>query len=131
MVLYVKELCLAPVGKDVLSAENFSNVIYLFDCACGQSYVGRTTQRLGEQIKQHIPDDVVQLAINPGIAPVRRKPGRPKKSVGVTSNAVPVSTRTSRSSSRGGVNVEPLRAVQMDGSSAVSALVTAAGSHLV
>ena len=56
---------------------------------CGRSYVGRTPQELGERIKQHVPDDEPQLAINPGVAPVKRKPGRPKKSVGVTSNAVP------------------------------------------
>ena len=90
---------------------------------CGRSYVGRTPQELGERIKQHVPDDEPQLAINPGVAPVKRKPGRPKKSVGVTSNAVPISTQTLRSSSRRGVNVEPLRAAQMDGSSSVSASV--------
>ena len=117
---------LSTSRKDVLSAENFNSGIHLFDCACVRSYVGRTTQRLGERIAQHVPDDVTQLAINPGVAPIRRKPGRPKKSAGVTRSAIPVSTQTSRSSSRGRVNVEPLQAAQMDGSSSGSALVTAA-----
>ena len=117
--------------KDVLSAEYLSNVIYLFDCACGRSYVGRTSQRLGERMKQHVPDDLAQLATNPDVTPVRRKPGRPKRSVCVTSNAAPVSARTLRSNSGGGVKAEPLRAVQMDGSTSLSASVIAAGTHLV
>ena len=51
-----------PCLKDVLSAENLSNVIYLFTCRCGHRYVGRTTQRLGERIKQHIPQSLVLSA---------------------------------------------------------------------
>ena len=36
--------------KDVLPTESTSNVIYFFSCACEQSYVGRTAQRLEERI---------------------------------------------------------------------------------
>ena len=32
-----------------------SNVIYLYNCAYGHKYVGRTTQRLEERIKQYVP----------------------------------------------------------------------------
>ena len=48
--------------KDVLPAESLSNVIYFFNCACEQSYVGRTSQRLEERIKQHIPASLVKAA---------------------------------------------------------------------
>ena len=41
--------------KDRLPTESWSNVVYLFNCACGHSYVGRTMQRLEERIKQHVP----------------------------------------------------------------------------
>ena len=41
--------------KDSLPTESLSNVVYLFNCACGHSYVGRTMQRLEERIKQHVP----------------------------------------------------------------------------
>ena len=48
--------------KDVLSAEHISNVVYLFDCECTRSYVGRTAQHLGERIGQHVPNDLVVAA---------------------------------------------------------------------
>ena len=41
--------------KDRPPTESLSNVVYLFNCACGHSYVGRTMQRLEERIKQHVP----------------------------------------------------------------------------
>ena len=63
--------------KDVLPTENTSNVIYLFDCACGHNYVGRTTQRLEERARQHVPAELVADAALSRVT-VRRKPGRPK-----------------------------------------------------
>ena len=47
-------------GKDVLPAEKINNIIYLFTCDCGHRYVGKTTQRLEERVKQHVPGDLVQ-----------------------------------------------------------------------
>ena len=47
-------------GKDVLPIFSQSNVIYDFTCRCGRAYVGRTTQRLGDRAKQHIPDKLLQ-----------------------------------------------------------------------
>ena len=41
--------------KDRLPAEQLSNVTYLYNCARGHNYGGRTTQRLEERIKQHVP----------------------------------------------------------------------------
>ena len=32
-----------------------SNFVYEFTCCCGQTYIGKTTQRLTEQAKQHLP----------------------------------------------------------------------------
>ena len=48
--------------KDMLPAEQLSNVIYLYDCACGHNYVERTTQRLEKTIKQHIPASLLASA---------------------------------------------------------------------
>ena len=81
--------------KDVLPAESLSNVVYLFNCACGLSYVGRTTQRLAERVKQHVPPDLVDSETVPG--GLRRKPGRPRKSERVTAAPQPSSTRVLRS----------------------------------
>ena len=32
-----------------------SKVIYLYKCLCGKRYVGRTEQRLGKRIREHVP----------------------------------------------------------------------------
>ena len=39
-----------------------SNAIYLFNCECGHGYVGRTSQRLEECIRQHVPVGLVAMA---------------------------------------------------------------------
>ena len=45
-----------PVAcKDVLSAIQKSFVIYEYKCHCDSRYVGRTSQRLQDRIKQHVP----------------------------------------------------------------------------
>ena len=38
--------------------EHYSNVIYQFVCHCDSRYVGRTSQRLEERIKQHAPRSI-------------------------------------------------------------------------
>ena len=48
-----------PCRKDVLPTEDLSNVIYLFTCGCGRRYVGRTSQRLGDRVKQHLPRKLI------------------------------------------------------------------------
>ena len=45
---------LPPTKKDVLPSHHCSNLVYLFVCHYDSRYVGRTSQRLQERIKQHI-----------------------------------------------------------------------------
>ena len=59
---FTSQPLIRPCRKDVLSAEIVSNVIYLFTCECGHKYVGRTSQRLGDRIKQHVPRGLVRRA---------------------------------------------------------------------
>ena len=66
--------------EDVLSADNLSNVVYLFSCACGHSYFGRTTLRLGERIRQHIPAEMTNHVATHAVSPVRENRGQLKKS---------------------------------------------------
>ena len=67
-------------NKDVLPIVNLSNVIYLFDCGCGHSYIGRTTQRLGEGVKQHVPAGLTHSTTpKESMVTTRKKPGRPRK----------------------------------------------------
>ena len=51
--------CLLPATKkDVLPALQQSNIIYEFSCHCDSRYVGRTSQRLQDRIKQHVPKSI-------------------------------------------------------------------------
>jgi len=36
-----------------------SNIVYKYTCACNATYIGKTTQRFSERIKQHVPESVV------------------------------------------------------------------------
>ena len=54
-VVYSTNELLSATNKDVLPAVQKSNVIYQFSCHCDSRYVGRTSQRLQDRIKQHVP----------------------------------------------------------------------------
>ena len=57
-VLYSTNELFSATTKDVLPALQKSNVIYQFLCYCDSRYVGRTSQRLQERIKQHVPKSI-------------------------------------------------------------------------
>ena len=55
-----------PVArKDVLPATQKSSVIYKYKCHCDSRYVGRTSQRLQDRIKQHVPQWLRQQLTRP------------------------------------------------------------------
>ena len=56
---------LPAIKKDVLPSHHHSNVIYQFVCYCNSRYVGRTCQRLEEQIKQHVLRFIANLPASP------------------------------------------------------------------
>ena len=58
LVVYSTNELLSTTNKDVLPASQKSNVIYQFSCHCDSRYVGRTSQRLQDRIKQHIPKSI-------------------------------------------------------------------------
>ena len=49
---------LPALKKDVLPSHHHSNVIYQFLCHFDSRFVGRTSQRLEERIKQHVPRSI-------------------------------------------------------------------------
>ena len=51
--VYSTNELLSTTNKDVLPALQKSNVIYKFSCHCDSRYVGRTSQRPQDGIKQH------------------------------------------------------------------------------
>ena len=62
---------LPPTPKESLPAFSSSCVVYDFNCECGSRYVGRTSQRLSDRIKQHVPNAIRQKPI-----PTRKQPKR-------------------------------------------------------
>ena len=55
-----------PVArKDVLPAIQKRFVIYEYKCHCDSRYVGRTSQRLQDRIKQHVPQWLRQQLTRP------------------------------------------------------------------
>ena len=59
LILNTRQL-LPAIKKDVLPSHHHNNVIYQFVCHCGGRYVGRTSQRLEERIKQHVPRSIAK-----------------------------------------------------------------------
>ena len=57
-VIFNTRQLLPAIKKDVLPSHHHSNVIYQFLCHCDSRYVGRTSQRLEERIKQHVPRSI-------------------------------------------------------------------------
>ncbi len=49
---------LPSIQKDCVPTTQKSLVIYEFSCRCDARYVGRTSQRLGDRIKQHVPTNI-------------------------------------------------------------------------
>ena len=50
--------------KDVLPASLQINIVYQFLCHGDSGYVGRTSQRLQQRIKQHAPETIFQKHIS-------------------------------------------------------------------
>ena len=57
-VIFNTRQLLRATKKDVLPSHHHSNVIYQFVCHYDSRYVGRTSQRLEERIKQHVPRSI-------------------------------------------------------------------------
>ena len=56
--VYNTRVMLPSAKKDSVPATQKSSVVYEFSCQCEARYVGRTTQRLADRIKQHVPTSI-------------------------------------------------------------------------
>ena len=63
-VIHVTRSLLSPCYKDVLPSNSLNNVIYKYKCRCDAVYVGRTSQRLNDRIKQHVPQSLLSYTSN-------------------------------------------------------------------
>ena len=50
--------------KDTLPCFTTSYCVYSFECSCGASYIGRTTRRLSERIREHMPSNLSKCLNN-------------------------------------------------------------------
>lgn len=69
IVSFTSRTMLNTCHKDVLSTENLSNVVYFFTCDCGRGYVGRTSLRLSERAKQHVPKSLIDSVLPSDVPP--------------------------------------------------------------
>jgi len=74
-VVFTTRQLLPATKKDVLSSHHQNNVIYQCVCHCDSRYVGRTSQRLEERIKQHIPKSITNRP-TPHIRKSLPRPGK-------------------------------------------------------
>ena len=70
-IVYSKRRALPSIQKDCVPTNQKTSVIYEFTCQCESGYVGRTTQRLGDRIKQHVPSNIRNKTV-----PQREQPPR-------------------------------------------------------
>ena len=64
-LVFTSKRMLPVARKDVLLAIQKSVVIYEYKCHCDSRYVGRTSQRLQDRIKQHVPQWLRQQLTRP------------------------------------------------------------------
>ena len=57
-VVFTTRSLLSATKKNVLPANHHNNIIYQFVCRCNSQYIGHTSQRLQEHIKQHVPRSI-------------------------------------------------------------------------
>ena len=64
-VVFTSKRMLPVARKDVLRTTLKSSVVYEYSCHCDSRYVGRTSQRLQDRIKQHVSKWLQQQAKRP------------------------------------------------------------------
>ena len=57
--VYNTRVMLPSAKKDSVPTTQKSCVVYEFSCRCEARYVGSTTQRLADRIKQHVPTSIM------------------------------------------------------------------------
>ena len=63
-IAYTTRQLLPAAKKDVLPAFHQSNIVYQFLCHCDSRYVGGSSERLQQKIKQHVPKIILQEHIS-------------------------------------------------------------------
>ena len=64
-VIFTSRSNFTPATKDHIPLFNQSKVIYRFQCHCGNDYVGKTSRRLVDRVKEHVPTCVRRFLADP------------------------------------------------------------------
>ena len=75
-VVFFTKRILPAIHKDVLPTFQQSNIVYEYVCHCNSRYVGRTSQRLQDRIRQYVPKSIRNRT-----SQERKQPERKGKSV--------------------------------------------------
>ena len=73
-------LCTTPTArsleyrKDATPTHDFSNIVYIFKCHCGNDYVGRIFQRFHVRREQHVTKKLKRFIFNDNIKPKGEQP---------------------------------------------------------
>ena len=59
-IVYTTRQLLPAAQNNALPASHQSNIVYQFLCHCDSRYVGRTSQRLQQRVKQQVPKTILQ-----------------------------------------------------------------------
>ena len=70
-MVYNTRVMLPSVKKDSVFTTQKICVVYEFSCRCEARYVGRTTQRVADRIKQHVPTSIRKKSSTVGEQPPR------------------------------------------------------------
>ena len=71
-IIFTTRRILTAIHKDVLPASQLSMVVYQYVCRCECRYVGRTSQRLQDRIRQHVPKTIHNKTNQERIQPTRK-----------------------------------------------------------
>jgi hypothetical protein len=63
--IFTSPVNFSPAIKDHIPMLNKSTVIYRFQCHCGNDYVGKTSRRFVDRIKEHVPACVRRFLVDP------------------------------------------------------------------
>ena len=63
--IFTSSVNFSPANKDHIPMLNKSAVIYRFECHCGNDYVGKTSRRFVDRIKEHVPPCVKNFIRDP------------------------------------------------------------------
>ena len=75
-MVYNTRVMLPSAKKDSVPTTQKGCTVYEFSCRCEARYVGRTTQRLADRIKQHVPTSIRKKS-----GTVREQPPRMCKNI--------------------------------------------------